>query len=51
MIRFFELDENGERVWDAVGTFLQSDVHHQYAIVFRYLYLNTFAVELQGDDK
>ncbi|XP_069358194.1 nuclear factor NF-kappa-B p110 subunit [Maniola hyperantus] len=35
MIRFFELDERGERTWNATGTFLQSDVHHQYAIVFR----------------
>ncbi|XP_045765576.1 uncharacterized protein LOC123867542 isoform X2 [Maniola jurtina] len=35
MIRFFELDERGERTWTATGTFLQSDVHHQYAIVFR----------------
>ncbi|XP_052740649.1 uncharacterized protein LOC112053564 [Bicyclus anynana] len=35
MIRFFEIDENGDRGWTANGTFLQSDVHHQYAIVFR----------------
>ncbi|CAH0605856.1 unnamed protein product [Chrysodeixis includens] len=35
MIRFFELDENGERSWTSVGQFMQSDVHHQYAIVFR----------------
>ncbi|XP_075971520.1 nuclear factor NF-kappa-B family member relish [Anticarsia gemmatalis] len=35
MIRFFELDENGERSWTGVGQFMQSDVHHQYAIVFR----------------
>ncbi|CAH0702864.1 unnamed protein product [Spodoptera exigua] len=35
MIRFFELDENGERSWTNVGRFVQSDVHHQYAIVFR----------------
>ncbi|KAF9806827.1 hypothetical protein SFRURICE_015920 [Spodoptera frugiperda] len=35
MIRFFELDENGERGWTNVGRFVQSDVHHQYAIVFR----------------
>ncbi|XP_045446930.1 nuclear factor NF-kappa-B p110 subunit [Melitaea cinxia] len=34
-IRFFELDENGVRVWESMGTFLQSDVHHQYGIVFR----------------
>ncbi|PZC86585.1 hypothetical protein B5X24_HaOG206146 [Helicoverpa armigera] len=35
MIRFFEMDENGERGWSSYGQFMQSDVHHQYAIVFR----------------
>ncbi|KAJ8733352.1 hypothetical protein PYW08_001650 [Mythimna loreyi] len=35
MIRFFELDDNNERVWTGSGQFMQSDVHHQYAIVFR----------------
>ncbi|CAH2244152.1 jg23458 [Pararge aegeria aegeria] len=35
MIRFFELDDKGDRPWSATATFLQSDVHHQYAIVFR----------------
>ncbi|CAH2105464.1 unnamed protein product [Euphydryas editha] len=35
MIRFFELDENGDRVWQSMCNFLQSDVHHQYGIVFR----------------
>lgn len=34
-IRFYELDENGDQGWTAFATFLQSDVHHQYAIVFR----------------
>ncbi|KAL0832654.1 hypothetical protein ABMA28_000846 [Loxostege sticticalis] len=35
MVRLFELNENGEETWSANGHFLQSDVHHQYAIVFR----------------
>lgn len=35
MVRFFELDHNGERIWESVGQFMQTDVHHQYAIVFR----------------
>ncbi|CAG4919083.1 unnamed protein product [Colias eurytheme] len=35
MVRFFELGENGERTWTANASFVQSDVHHQYAIVFR----------------
>ncbi|XP_041970286.1 uncharacterized protein LOC121726813 isoform X2 [Aricia agestis] len=34
MVRLFELDENGYRVWTEKGKFLQTDVHHQYAIVF-----------------
>ncbi|XP_050343891.1 nuclear factor NF-kappa-B p110 subunit isoform X2 [Nymphalis io] len=34
-IRFFELDENGDRVWTADASFPQSDVHHQYGIVFK----------------
>ncbi|CAH0407357.1 unnamed protein product [Chilo suppressalis] len=35
MVRFYELNDNGDEVWSAPGHFLQSDVHHQYAIVFR----------------
>ncbi|CAG4992014.1 unnamed protein product [Parnassius apollo] len=35
MIRFYELSENGDECWSANAHFLQSDVHHQYAIVFR----------------
>ncbi|XP_026322001.1 nuclear factor NF-kappa-B p105 subunit-like isoform X2 [Hyposmocoma kahamanoa] len=35
MIRFYEVNEQGDEVWSANGNFLQSDVHHQYAIVFR----------------
>ncbi|KPJ18966.1 Nuclear factor NF-kappa-B p110 subunit [Papilio machaon] len=34
-IRFYELDKNGTECWSAEGHFLQNDVHHQYAIVFR----------------
>nr|AXF67445.1 relish [Ostrinia furnacalis] len=34
MVRLFELNDSGEEVWTANGRFLQSDVHHQYAIVF-----------------
>ncbi|CAG9795155.1 unnamed protein product [Diatraea saccharalis] len=34
-VRLYELNENGEEVWSAPGNFLQNDVHHQYAIVFR----------------
>ncbi|XP_052749400.1 nuclear factor NF-kappa-B p110 subunit isoform X1 [Galleria mellonella] len=34
-IRFFEVSESGEEVWSAFAHFLESDVHHQYAIVFR----------------
>ncbi|KAI5637453.1 hypothetical protein NE865_09884 [Phthorimaea operculella] len=35
VIRFYEVNEEGDEVWSANGNFLQSDVHHQYAIVFR----------------
>ncbi|CAF4814982.1 unnamed protein product [Pieris macdunnoughi] len=34
MIRFFELNEDGERVWETFARFLTCDVHHQYGIVF-----------------
>ncbi|KAL0832653.1 hypothetical protein ABMA28_000845 [Loxostege sticticalis] len=34
MIRFFELNEDGKETWSDTGRFLESDVHHQYAIVF-----------------
>ncbi|KAM3967264.1 LOW QUALITY PROTEIN: nuclear factor NF-kappa-B p110 subunit-like [Aphomia sociella] len=34
-IRFFEVADSGEVVWSAFGHFLESDVHHQYAIFFR----------------
>ena len=34
-VRFFELDENEERVWDEMAYFSENDVHHQYAIAFK----------------
>nr|ACJ36224.1 relish [Penaeus chinensis] len=42
-IKFFELDENDREVWSGYGDFSDTDVHHQYAIVFktpRYRYTN-----------
>ena len=35
MVRFFQLDENEDRVWDADAHFTEADVHHQFAIAFR----------------
>lgn len=34
-IRFFELDQDGNEVWEEFGKFNDMDVHHQYAIAFR----------------
>lgn len=34
-MRFFELDENDEVVWEDFGKFSEGDVHHQYAIALR----------------
>lgn len=34
-VRFFELDQEGNQVWESFGSFAESDVHHQVAIVFR----------------
>src|SRR5699024_134538 len=34
-VRFFEIDNNGNQQWEAFGSFSESDVHHQVAIVFR----------------
>ncbi|CAG9768669.1 unnamed protein product [Ceutorhynchus assimilis] len=34
-IRFFELDDDEQEVWEGDGKFSELDVHHQYAIVFR----------------
>lgn len=34
-VRFFEMDSDGNQVWESFGSFSESDVHHQVAIVFR----------------
>ena len=34
-IRFFEFDNSGHNNWEAEGIFSESDVHHQYGIVFK----------------
>ena len=34
-VRFFEEDEDEERVWEAFAEFSENDVHHQYAIAFK----------------
>jgi len=34
-VRFFELDQDEERVWEELAEFQEGDVHHQYAIVFK----------------
>ncbi|KAB7497162.1 Nuclear factor subunit [Armadillidium nasatum] len=34
-IKFYELDKDNQEVWKGYGEFKESDVHHQYAIVFR----------------
>ncbi|XP_025835272.1 nuclear factor NF-kappa-B p105 subunit [Agrilus planipennis] len=34
-IRFFELNEDDEMIWDDYGSFNDLDVHHQFAIVFK----------------
>ena len=34
-VRFFELDEDHERVWEDFAEFRASDVHRQYAIAFK----------------
>lgn len=31
-VRFFEVDENDEPIWEDWGRFSEVDVHHQYAI-------------------
>jgi nuclear factor NF-kappa-B p105 subunit len=33
-IRFYEVDEDGNEVWEDYGRFNELDVHHQYAIAF-----------------
>lgn len=34
-VRFFEENEDDERVWQAFADFTENDVHHQYAIAFK----------------
>ena len=34
-VRFFELDNDDERIWEDFGEFQEGDVHHQYAIAFK----------------
>jgi hypothetical protein len=34
-VRFFEENEDEERVWEAFAEFSENDVHHQYAIAFK----------------
>jgi len=34
-VRFFELDQDEERVWEELAEFQEGDVHHQYAIAFK----------------
>ena len=34
-VRFFEVNEDSEVTWEAQGNFGPTDVHRQYAIVFR----------------
>lgn len=34
-VRFYEVDENEEVVWEDFGRFSEADVHHQYAIALR----------------
>lgn len=34
-VRFFQENEEEERVWEAFATFSENDVHHQYAIAFK----------------
>lgn len=38
-IRFFETDESGDsEIWEAYADFSELDVHHQYAIAFKYAF-------------
>src|SRR5256885_10619239 len=34
-VRFFEVNSEGQPVWESFGIFSEADVHHQVAIVFR----------------
>lgn len=34
-VRFYEMNENDELVWEDLGKFTEADVHHQYAIALK----------------
>merc|ERR1711936_904732 len=34
-VKFFQLDDNEEKVWEEFAEFTEGDVHHQYAIAFK----------------
>merc|ERR1712038_1227275 len=34
-VKFFQLDDNEERIWEEFAEFTEGDVHHQYAIAFK----------------
>lgn len=34
-MRFYEVDESGEPVWEDWARFNETDVHHQYAIAMK----------------
>jgi len=34
-VKFFQLDESEEKVWEEFAEFTEGDVHHQYAIAFK----------------
>lgn len=36
-IKFFELNDDDIEIWTDYGRFSELDVHHQYAMVFRYV--------------
>ena len=39
-VKFYELDDEDNIVWEDYGKFSDLDVHHQYAIVFKYVLWN-----------
>jgi hypothetical protein len=43
-IKFYELDDRDNIIWEANGRFSELDVHHQYAIVFKYVKTKIFYV-------
>lgn len=34
-VRFFEMNEDNEVIWEDFGKFSEADVHHQYAIALK----------------